>query len=135
MAHHEFPLTDVHSTGTGHHGEHAGGCGCGDGASSGGCGCGGHHEHHHEHATEQAPEARTDTTPSTTVTEFGVSGMTCGHCVTAVEQEVGAIAGVTTVDVDLHPGETSHVTVHSTTPLTDEALSAAVDEAGYSIVH
>ncbi|MCB0905537.1 MAG: heavy-metal-associated domain-containing protein, partial [Nocardioidaceae bacterium] len=35
---------------------------------------------------------------------FQVTGMTCGHCVSAVEEEVGAIADVTDVTVDLASG-------------------------------
>ena len=35
---------------------------------------------------------------------FQVTGMTCGHCVAAVEEEVGAIADVTHVAVDLASG-------------------------------
>ena len=39
---------------------------------------------------------------STTV--WTVQGMTCGHCVAAVTEEVSAIPGVTAVDVDLESG-------------------------------
>jgi copper chaperone CopZ len=50
--------------------------------------------------------------------------------VSAVEQEVGAIAGVTGVHVDLDSGQ---VTVTSTRPLDHEDVSAAIDEAGYEL--
>ena len=33
-----------------------------------------------------------------------VDGMTCGHCTTAVERAVAAVAGVETVQVQLEPG-------------------------------
>ncbi len=59
-----------------------------------------------------------------------VVGMTCGHCVKAVTEEVSAIEGVTHVDVDLDSGK---VTIESDAPLEAAALEAAVDEAGYSI--
>ena len=59
-----------------------------------------------------------------------VSGMTCGHCVSAVEKEVGAIPGVTDVHVELATGD---VTVTSTRPLTHDELTAALDEAGYQL--
>jgi copper ion binding protein len=62
---------------------------------------------------------------------FQVEGMTCGHCVTAVTQEVGAIAGVTDVQVDLATGA---VAVTSGAPLAREQVAAAVDEAGYRLV-
>jgi copper chaperone CopZ len=57
--------------------------------------------------------------------------MTCGHCVNAVSTEVGAIEGVTDVQVDLASGR---VTVTSERPLDTEAVRAAVDEAGYDLV-
>jgi len=70
----------------------------------------------------------------TTSTTYGVTGMTCGHCVTAVQAEVGALPGVTAVGVDLVVGETSLVRVTSAAPLDDAAVAAAVDEAGYQLV-
>jgi copper chaperone CopZ len=72
--------------------------------------------------------AMSDTTRTIAYT---VTGMTCGHCVNAVTEEVGKVNGVDTVAVDLEPG---HVTVTGT-GYTDEQIAAAVDEAGYSLVH
>jgi copper chaperone len=66
-----------------------------------------------------------------TTIEYTVKGMTCGHCVSAVTSEVGAIDGVTDVKVDLASGV---VTVASTAPLDDKAVRDAVDEAGYEVV-
>ena len=65
---------------------------------------------------------------------YGVAGMTCGHCVAAVTQELGAIPGVDAVRVDLVPGAVSTVTVDSRTPLGEDAVRAAIEEAGYSLV-
>jgi copper chaperone len=65
---------------------------------------------------------------TTTVT---VQGMTCGHCVAAVQQEVGRIAGVTGVDVDLSTGA---VAIASEAELDPTVVAAAVDEAGYEVV-
>lgn len=62
---------------------------------------------------------------------YQVEGMTCGHCVNAVQTEVSAIAGVTSVDVDLTTGK---VTVSSDAVLDIEAVRHAVDEAGYSLI-
>jgi copper chaperone len=58
---------------------------------------------------------------------YTVPGMTCGHCKAAVEEEVGAVAGVDSVAVDL---ESKLVTVSGPT-LDDTALRAAIVEAGY----
>jgi copper chaperone len=62
---------------------------------------------------------------------YEVKGMTCGHCVSAVQAEVGEIDGVTGVDVDLGRGL---VTVTSDAALDDDVVRAAVDEAGYELV-
>ena len=67
---------------------------------------------------------------STTTRIHQVAGMTCGHCVTAVQQEVGAIPGVTDVHVELATGD---VTVSSTREIAREELVAALDEAGYQL--
>ncbi|MFC6886890.1 MULTISPECIES: heavy-metal-associated domain-containing protein [Actinomadura] len=61
---------------------------------------------------------------------YTVAGMTCGHCVGSVKEEVGAIAGVTGVDVDLESGA---VTVTSEAPLDESLFRAAVEEAGYEV--
>ncbi|MEU4565625.1 cation transporter [Micromonospora sp. NPDC023956] len=62
---------------------------------------------------------------------YQVQGMTCGHCVSAVSSELGAVAGVTDVKVDLASGQ---VTVTSDAPLETETVRAAVDEAGFELV-
>jgi copper chaperone len=66
---------------------------------------------------------------STTQT-FTVTGMTCGHCVASVTEEVQEIAGVQGVEVDLPTGA---VTVTSAAPLDESAVKAAVEEAGYQL--
>lgn len=63
---------------------------------------------------------------------YTVTGMTCGHCVTAVTNEISALDGVADVQVDLGSGA---VTVTSDTPLSDEDVRAAVDEAGYELAN
>jgi copper chaperone CopZ len=67
-----------------------------------------------------------------TTTTILVDGMTCGHCVTAVTEELGQLPGVTSVAVDLQAGGTSPVTVSSEAPLDPARLAAAVQEAGYT---
>lgn len=64
---------------------------------------------------------------TTTVT---VTGMTCGHCVSSVREEIGSIAGVTGVDVDLASGR---VDIDSAAPIEQSAIAQAVDEAGYQL--
>ena len=61
---------------------------------------------------------------------FTVTGMTCGHCVAAVTEEVSKIGNVERVQVDLASGA---VTVHSNGPVDPEQFAAAVDEAGYEV--
>ncbi|MEU4807978.1 cation transporter [Nocardia fluminea] len=63
-------------------------------------------------------------------TTYTVTGMTCGHCVSSVKQEIGKIDGVTSVDVDLASGL---VRVDSEGELADTEVAAAVDEAGYAL--
>jgi copper chaperone CopZ len=66
---------------------------------------------------------------------FKVDGLTCGHCAHAVTSELTALDGVTEVNVDLVAGGTSTVTVVAAQELTDEQVSAALDEAGsYTLV-
>jgi copper chaperone CopZ len=69
-----------------------------------------------------------------TTTTLHVTGMTCGHCVSAVTSELSALDGVENVTVDLVAGGTSSVVVNSGRALSPEELRAAVDEAGYELV-
>jgi copper chaperone len=61
---------------------------------------------------------------------YTVTGMTCGHCVASVTEEVEEIPGVETVDVVL---ETGSLTVTSAEPVDDAAVKAAVADAGYQL--
>ena len=72
-------------------------------------------------------------TPRTFVgsTTFTVTGMTCDHCRRAVTQEISAVDGVESVDVDLSSGT---VTVSTARPVDRAEIAAAVDEAGYVLV-
>ena len=65
-----------------------------------------------------------------TTTVINVEGMTCGHCVSAVQSEVGKLDGVTDVSVDLVSGQ---VTIVAETTPDPAALEAAVEEAGYEV--
>jgi copper chaperone CopZ len=73
-------------------------------------------------------------TTSPTVTTVSVSGMTCGHCISAVTEELEALAGVESVDVDLNAGGISTVTITSAGKLPPAEIGEAVAEAGYLVV-
>jgi copper chaperone len=60
---------------------------------------------------------------------YTVIGMTCGHCVSSVHEEVSEVFGVESVDVDLASGRL----VVTGTGVSDEAVRAAVAEAGYEV--
>ncbi|WP_424891897.1 heavy-metal-associated domain-containing protein [Streptomyces sp. XH2] len=68
--------------------------------------------------------------PTATTAVYRVTGMTCGHCESAVKEELSALASVTSVQAVAASGE---VTVVSAAPLDEEAVRAAVDEAGYEL--
>lgn len=61
---------------------------------------------------------------------YEVVGMTCGHCVSSVSEEVGALVGVREVNVDLGTGR---LELTADQPVTTEVVRAAVEEAGYSL--
>ena len=65
-----------------------------------------------------------------TTTTYKVTGMTCEHCANAVTSELRRLDGVSAVTVDLVPDSASLVTVISAQPLAEDAVSAALDEAG-----
>ncbi len=61
---------------------------------------------------------------------YTVTGMTCGHCVASVTEEIQEIPGVDDVEVVL---ETGSLTLTSDSPVDDAAVRAAVEEAGYQL--
>lgn len=79
-------------------------------------------------------DATTTTTEATTsgnvVTDYTVTGMTCGHCVSSVTEEISKIDGVLGVNVNLESGA---VTVTSDRDLSAADVASAVDEAGYTL--
>ena len=60
---------------------------------------------------------------------YSVPGVSCGHCRAAITAEVAMVPGVASVDVDL---DARRVTVIGS-ELDDEAVRAAIDEAGYDV--
>lgn len=67
----------------------------------------------------------------TTTNEFQVTGMSCGHCESAVRGEVSKLAGVERIDVNAASGR---LVITSAEVLSDADVLAAVDEAGYEAV-
>jgi copper chaperone len=66
----------------------------------------------------------------TATKNYTVTGMTCGHCVASVTEEVQEIPGVENVEVVLSTGS---LTVTSDEPVDDGAVKAAVEDAGYQL--
>ena len=62
------------------------------------------------------------------VSEYQVTGMTCGHCEMSVREEVGEIAGVTGIDASAQTGK---LVVTASDEVDDAKVLAAVEEAGY----
>lgn len=91
-------------------------------AQSGGC-CGG-----------GACGVPSQATSAASTQTFEVDGMTCGHCVSSVTEELSGLAGVEGVDVQLVAGGRSTVTVAADAPVRLDDVRAAIAEAGYSLV-
>jgi copper chaperone len=60
---------------------------------------------------------------------FNVPDISCNHCKHAIESEVAQLPGVASVDVDV---KAKTVTVVAE-QLDDQAIVAAIDEAGYKV--
>ncbi|KAA0973408.1 heavy-metal-associated domain-containing protein [Paeniglutamicibacter gangotriensis] len=98
-------------------------CGCG------GCGC----------ASNSTSEGITITSRPTEETmgnnvTLKIEGMTCGHCVTSVTEELTKVPGASNVVVFLLAGGTSTATLTASTPLENAVLEAAVTDAGFTLV-
>ncbi|MFF9915674.1 heavy-metal-associated domain-containing protein [Streptomyces sp. NPDC013457] len=64
------------------------------------------------------------------ITVYNVSGMTCGHCTATLTKEIGALASVQAVEVNLDKGQ---VSVTTTSAPDDALLEKVIDEAGYEL--
>ncbi|ALE07450.1 heavy metal transporter [Arthrobacter sp. ERGS1:01] len=67
-------------------------------------------------------------------TTVNVSGMTCGHCISSVTEELTELKGVQDVAVELNSGGLSEVTITSTLTLDPAEIGEAIAEAGYLMV-
>ncbi|MFL4473357.1 heavy-metal-associated domain-containing protein [Paeniglutamicibacter sp. MACA_103] len=63
-----------------------------------------------------------------------IDGMTCGHCVASVTEELRDVEGVTDVEVILSAGGTSTANITASTQIQETLLAQAVQEAGYTLV-
>ncbi|CAM3867257.1 copper chaperone CopZ [Alkalicoccus chagannorensis] len=61
-----------------------------------------------------------------------VEGMTCGHCVSAVEGSVGSLSGVESVKVNLDQGQVN--VSYDTAQVSEEAIKEAIDDQGFDVV-
>lgn len=78
----------------------------------------------------QGAPAAGEPSPATEASTYRVEGMTCGHCVASVMEEISALDGATAVDVELVAGGVSTVTV--TGPVSSDTVRTAIQEAGYT---
>lgn len=62
---------------------------------------------------------------------YAVTGMTCGHCASAVTEAVAALDGVTEVAVDVARGT---VSIDARSAVSSESVAGAVADAGYTLV-
>jgi len=88
-------------------------------SSAGGCGC----------CSSEPSSPRVGTGD----VEFAVEGLTCGHCVQAVEKAVSALEGVESASVELVPGGRSRLVVSG--QVNGVAVREAVTSAGYSVIN
>lgn len=65
-------------------------------------------------------------------TTFTVKGMSCGHCVKAVEDSVGSLAGVESVSVNLDAGTVD--VSHDTAAADRKKIEETIEDQGYDVV-
>lgn len=68
-------------------------------------------------------------------TDFGVTGLTCNHCVMTVSRAAALVPGVRSVSIDLVPNGTSTLHVESDGVVDEATLEKAIDDAGYELVN
>ncbi|HWK22939.1 copper chaperone CopZ [Ureibacillus composti] len=62
---------------------------------------------------------------------LNVKGMSCGHCVKAVEGSVGALKGIEKVAVDLQAGKVN--VEFNQQQVTVDQIKEAIDDQGYDV--
>lgn len=96
-----------------------------------GCGCSSNKADEANDLLQIIPRA--EASPVKTQTEVKISGMTCGHCVASVTEELQEIDGVDNVEVILDASGISTATVSSSIAISEESIRKAIDEAGYTV--
>lgn len=96
-------------------------CGCG------GCGCGSNSNEGLTITTREVEDTMSQIT-------LKIDGLTCGHCVSSVTEELNEVPGVSNVEVILSAGGTSTATLTASAPIENSVLEAAIIEAGYTLV-
>lgn len=97
------------------------------------CNCGCSSENTSDSSQGLQITTREQATPLATQTEIKISGMTCGHCVASVTEELKELDGVQDVDVLLNANGISTATVTATGKLSEASLREAIDDAGYTV--
>src|SRR5262245_50285317 len=80
--------------------------------------------------TIEPGQEHNDDSPQPSVTDFGITGMTCGNCARHVTEALQSVAGVRSATVDLEAGQAS-VRWAQGTQADVAAAIRAVEEAGY----
>lgn len=93
-----------------------------------GCGCGCSDDSKTLNIT-----SRPEQDAATAQVQVQITGMTCGHCVSSVTEELNELPAVTSVDVDLVANGTSTATITSSAALDEAAIREAISEAGYDV--
>jgi len=62
---------------------------------------------------------------------LNVEGMSCGHCVAAVNKAVGALAGVANVEVSLQ--EKTAIVEYDAAIVTLDEIKEAIEDQGYDV--
>ncbi|MCM3790796.1 copper chaperone CopZ [Domibacillus indicus] len=65
-------------------------------------------------------------------TTLNVQGMSCGHCIKAIEDSVGKLGGVSSVQVDLQANKVD--VEYDTNQVSIEKIKETIDDQGYDIV-
>lgn len=97
--------------------------------SSCGCGCGSNSNEGLTITTQRCEE-----TMNQNIITLKIDGMTCGHCVSSVTEELNEVPGVSNIEIVLAAGGTSTATVTTNSAVENSVLEAAVTEAGYTLV-
>jgi copper chaperone len=62
---------------------------------------------------------------------LNVTGMSCGHCVKAIEGSVGELNGVQSVKVNLDSGKVD--VSYNSSEITLETIKETIDDQGYDV--